>query len=335
LAVLVVRLVFGVLLFTAPDLANAGLMSSILSFFSPDAKAEDNSSDLIINSQTIPLLKSAVNNDPVSGQGGGDITVIGGTALLSETGPSGSMADIETESSAHISVYVVRPGDTISGIAKMFGVSVNTVIWSNDISRGLIREGQTLIILPITGVRHIVKSGDTLESISKKYKGDAEEIAKYNSIALNTKLKAGDVIIVPDGEMPITASNSSTARLRGAGGPEYVGYYMRPIVGGRRTQGLHGYNGVDLASSFGAEVYAAAGGTVIVAKNGGWNGGYGTYAVISHPNGTQTLYSHLSGITVVVGQRVSQGQLVGYIGSTGRSTGPHLHFEIRGAKNPF
>jgi murein DD-endopeptidase MepM/ murein hydrolase activator NlpD len=80
---------------------------------------------------------------------------------------------------------------------------------------------------------------------------------------------------------------------------------------------------------------ASASGKVIVAKSGGWNGGYGSYVVISHPNGTQTLYGHLSAVTVSVGDEVSQGQTIGRMGSTGKSTGVHLHFEIRGARNPF
>src|SRR5690606_1590516 len=101
------------------------------------------------------------------------------------------------------------------------------------------------------------------------------------------------------------------------------------------TQGLHGYNGIDLGAPVGTGVYASAGGSVILAKSSGWNGGYGNYIIISHDNGTQTLYSHLSSVNVSLGQRVSQGDLIGAVGSTGKSTGPHLHFEVRGASNPL
>jgi murein DD-endopeptidase MepM/ murein hydrolase activator NlpD len=108
------------------------------------------------------------------------------------------------------------------------------------------------------------------------------------------------------------------------------------LVGGVRTQGVHGYNAVDLGAAVGTPFMASAAGEVIVARATGWNGGYGQYVVIRHDNGTQTLYSHASGIVVGVGQRVVQGQVIGYVGSTGRSTGPHLHFEIRGGpRNPF
>ena len=106
-------------------------------------------------------------------------------------------------------------------------------------------------------------------------------------------------------------------------------------MGGRKTQGIHGYNGVDLASSCGEPVFASASGSVILARPTGWNSGYGQYTVLSHSNSTQTLYAHLSKIFVSPGQNVSQGAIIGLIGSTGRSTGCHVHFEVRGARNPF
>ena len=101
------------------------------------------------------------------------------------------------------------------------------------------------------------------------------------------------------------------------------------------SQGIHGYNGVDVSAPSGTPIYAAAGGTIVVAKGGGgYNGGYGNYIVIDHGNGTQTLYAHMSSLAVSGGS-VSKGSLIGYVGSTGRSTGNHLHFEVRGAKNPL
>jgi len=110
---------------------------------------------------------------------------------------------------------------------------------------------------------------------------------------------------------------------------------MRPIFGGRRSRGIHGYNGIDLADSCGSPVVTSAPGTVIILRSSGWNGGYGKYIVVTHPNGTQTLYAHLSSVLASVGQFVAQGSQIGNIGSTGNSTGCHVHFEIRGAKNPF
>jgi LysM repeat protein len=323
-----------------PAKAHAGILSFISNLLSSSpAVAEELPIDTH-NSQNALVLKAALNVDPNPSKGGGDITIVGGTSLLSETGPSGSIADIEERpaSSGQISVYVVREGDSLSQIATMFGVSVNTIIWANDIKRGsLIQEGQTLVILPISGVRYTVAKGDTLASITKKFKGDIEEIIQYNGLPENPVLAVGDEIVIPDGEMAtVSYGSATTATVHGTSGPSYVGYYLMPVSGGaRKSQGLHGYNGVDLAASSGTPVVAAATGDVIIAFNAGWNGGYGNYVVIRHDNGTQTLYAHLSKNIVYSGQHVVQGQVIGYLGNTGRSTGPHLHFEVRGAKNPF
>ena len=154
------------------------------------------------------------------------------------------------------------------------------------------------------------------------------------------KLAVGMEIIIPDGELAPTSYGSSKVNINepvhnNTGIPNYGGYYMRPIAGGVKTQGLHGYNAVDLASYIGTPIFASADGDVIVSRYGGWNGGYGNYVVIAHDNGTQTLYAHMSKQIVFGGYHVVQGQVIGYMGSTGKSTGSHLHFEIRGAVNPF
>ncbi|MBL7045481.1 MAG: peptidoglycan DD-metalloendopeptidase family protein [Parcubacteria group bacterium] len=291
------------------------------------------------NSQTLPLLRAALNTDPNPGKGGGDISIVGGSALLSETGPSGSIADIEDRpQSDQISVYVVREGDSLSQIAKMFGVTTYTIIWANDIQRGsVIHEGQTLVILPVSGLSYTVKKGDTLKSLAKKYKGDVKEIEQFNGLAENATLAVGDVLVIPGGEkeIPVYSSKSVKTVVRGTGGPTYSGYYIMPVTGGRRSQGLHGYNAVDIGATVGSPIVASASGVVIISKDYGWNGGYGNYIVVDHPNGTQTLYAHNIRNIVSSGQAVVQGQVIGYVGSSGRSTGPHTHFEIRGAKNPF
>ncbi len=156
---------------------------------------------------------------------------------------------------------------------------------------------------------------------------------------MGDKLAVGTVLIIPDGEVRATVSSSpknpSTGKVRSSGGPLYTGYYMRPIEGGVRSQGLHGYNAVDLAAPVGTDIRAAASGVVIIARSSGYNGGYGSYVVISHPNGTQTLYGHMSKVLIVQGATISQGDLIGNVGNSGKSTGPHVHFEIRGATNPF
>lgn len=284
------------------------------------------------------LLKASLNPEADLALGGGDITVVDGNSLISETGPLGTVADMTDENHTdRISIYVVKEGDSLSQIAKMFGVNTSTIIWANDIKRGdLIQEGQSLIILPINGVKHTVKEGDTIASIAKKYKADIEEIYSFNDLSSDSKISLGQEIVVPDGEgTAITYSSKSVASVvKGSGAPAYVGYYIKP-VNGVKSQGLHGYNAVDIAAPTGTPIVASASGYVTVARDYGWNGGYGSYIVISHDNGTQTLYAHANSVIVAQGYRVVQGQVIGYVGSTGKSTGPHIHFEIRGAKNPF
>ncbi|MCX6716083.1 MAG: M23 family metallopeptidase, partial [Candidatus Taylorbacteria bacterium] len=239
-----------------------------------------------------------------------------------------------------ISIYIVRSGDTISSVAKMFNVSINTILWANNIGgKTVLQPGQTLVILPVTGVTHKVKSNETIQSIAKKYSADVDEILSYNDLTIGTILKVGDEIIIPDAEVTIQPSVSGTkpgSLIDNNKGPSYPGYYACPVPGSRLTQKLHGHNGIDLAAPIGTPISAASGGTVIINRaNGAWNGGYGNFVVVLHGNGTQTLYSHMYRSVVTAGETVSKGQTIGYIGMTGLTTGPHLHFEVRGAQNPF
>jgi murein DD-endopeptidase MepM/ murein hydrolase activator NlpD len=221
----------------------------------------------------------------------------------------------------------------------MFNVTVNTIVWSNSIRGTTISPGQTLVILPVSGVRHTVKKGDTIASIAKLYKGDVNEITQYNDFSVGQVLTVGNIVIIPDGVLAAPAVSPSYSSIASGARvtmyPNYDGYYVRPVQGSRKSQGLHGYNGVDLAAPRGNPIVAAADGVVIVSREGGWNGGYGNYVVISHNNATQTLYAHNQHNIVSAGDVVEQGQIIGFVGTTGRSTGNHVHFEVRGAKNPF
>ncbi|OIO30912.1 hypothetical protein AUJ77_01040 [Candidatus Nomurabacteria bacterium CG1_02_43_90] len=298
------------------------------------------------NSQTIVFLEAAVNVDPNPAKGGGDITVVDDSALLPEVGPSGTIADIESKGhQGNISIYTVHKGDTLPQLAKMFGVSVNTILWANDLSRDAsLKEGQSIIILPVDGIQYVVKRGDTVEGIARKYQADATEIFEFNNIESDKNIFIGDTILIPNGkevsvEAPkVKAPTNSRASII-AKYPSYDGYYTHPVPAGHKTQGIHGYNAVDYGAPIGTPVYAAAEGTVIVSHfrplSDPWFGGYGNYIVIQHPNGTQTLYGHLSAVYVTEGAHVEQRQPIGEVGSTGHSTGPHLHFEVRGARNPF
>ena len=313
--------------------AHAGVFSFVSRAFSGN---EAEAGVVSVNTQNMSLLQATISPD-ISGRGGGDIAIVDGSALLSEVGVAGTWTDVDDYKSPQISIYVVRQGDSISQIAKMYGVSSNTIVWANNI-KGPIKAGDELVILPISGVTHTIVRGDTVRSIASKYKADMAEIISYNSLREGQTLVVGDTIIVPDAEIaivPLSSAYNPTSRIRGANGPSYTGYYGRPLEGGRKTQGLHGYNGIDFGAPVGTPVYASADGVVIIARYGGWNGGYGIYVVITHANGTQTLYSHLSALTVTQGEAVKKGEVIGAVGSTGKSTGPHLHFEVRGAKNPF
>ncbi|MDO8576698.1 MAG: M23 family metallopeptidase [bacterium] len=338
-------LVLGALM---PATARAGVLGDIVSaiLHAPEKQKEISSGSG--NLQTMVLPKPAMNVDPMVGKGGGDITIVDDSALMPAEGPSGTPTEYDRPKNSTISLYTVVEGDTLSVIAKLFKVSPDTVLWANDLPRNaVLKVGQTLVILPVTGVRYTVKPGDTLASIAKKFGADAVDIGNFNGID-GSMVVAGTKLIIPDGEIAVAAVVAAPASSKPAKGilattlnsrpgtAAQKGYYIRPLAGGVKTQGVHGYNGVDLAAPIGTPILAAAEGDVLIAKETGWNAGYGGYVVIRHANGSQTLYAHQSGVAVSPGQHVQQGQVIGYVGSTGKSTGAHVHFEIRnGIRNPF
>lgn len=308
-----------------------------------------------LNSQNTRVLQPAIHIDPNPAKGGADILVVDDTALVAQIGVTGEAPEIDSVKSDSISVYEVRPGDTISQIAEMFGVSVNTIRWANDFE-GAIQPGQKLTILPVTGVQYTVKSGGTIKDVVKKYIEDADkidslvrEVALFNGISVDADLKSGDTLILPhvDGapiDQKKSSSVSSTKTANSSSGPAVgykassstaAGWLVHPVPGGIKTQGIHGYNAIDIGAPIGTPVRAAAAGRVIISKSAGWNGGYGNYVVIKHDNGVQTLYAHTSANFVAVGEWVNQGDQIANVGSSGNSTGPHTHFEVRGATNPF
>jgi murein DD-endopeptidase MepM/ murein hydrolase activator NlpD len=299
----------------------------------------------------MPLVEPAYSPDTQPDQGV-DLNITNKNTIVADAGPMGTMADVDNANSDQISVYIVRKGDTVAQIAKMFDVSENTVRWANDLKKGSsLTEGQKLVILPISGIQYTVKKGDTIKGVAKKFSGDADEIISFNDLPDDGDLTVGDTIVIPNGETTDepakqTSGSGSTSKKNKfkkewMNYPSYDGYYAYPMEGGHKTQGIHGHNAVDLADSCDVPIYAAASGEVIISRNNSaYNGGYGNYVVISHPNGTQTLYAHMSNAEVDAGQDVTQGQLIGEVGHTGHTIpkgprGCHLHFEVRGAKNPF
>ena len=123
---------------------------------------------------------------------------------------------------------------------------------------------------------------------------------------------------------------------------DVAGYFINPVPTGRKTQGLHGpgHRGIDIGAPTGSPIYASASGKVLAVKTGcklgqtRCGGGYGNMVIVQHPNGTKTLYAHMSKVGTYNGAQVKRGEIIGYVGSTGKSTGPHIHFEVFYAKNP-
>jgi LysM repeat protein len=346
-------LAFSLLLwvFFAPFSAKAGFFSSILgNEASADIVDSLSSADVVQNSQTMALLQAGVSFLPIlqdkknkdeEVKSNNDVNIVSENALLPTTARVGVLGETELGDPYfdQISVYVVRKGDSISQIANMFDVSVNTILWANDMKKGdKLVEGDVLFILPISGIEHTITKGQTLKSIAKFYKADVSDIARFNGITEETKLIAGDKIIIPGGEIYNESSSPSTSKpnISNTSTKNIAGYFINPVpTYSRRSQGLHGpgNRGVDLAAPTGTPILASASGTVLLARTG-WNGAYGNMVIISHPNGTKTLYAHMSKLGTRTGAQVSQGEIIGYVGSTGRSTGPHLHFEVFNAKNP-
>ena len=232
--------------------------------------------------------------------------------------------------------YKVESGDTLSSIAQKFGISTDTLKWTNDLSGDQIKPGQTLKILPVSGVSHIVKEGDSLESVAKKYSAEQQAIVDFpfNDVPDDFTLKVGQVLIIPDGSPPEKAAPKRPQPQYLAQGPSSPafsapggGQFIWP-AGGTLTQYFAWYHpGIDIASRSAPGIAASDGGTVVMA---GWpdGQGYGNRVVLDHGNGYRSMYAHLSNVYVSVGETVSRGQLIGQMGSTGRSTGTHLHLEI-------
>ncbi len=329
-----VEAVAAIALIVIPVSVHAGFFAS---FFNTENQLTTQTAAVaMVGPADVALLAAVTNPDPVGARGGAEL-LVDGDALVS-TGPIGEDEIAEQSiNTGEIRVYTVREGDSLSQVAEMFDVTTNTIMWANDLSKATqIQPGDTLVILPIAGVRHVVKSGDTISTIAKKFDGDVDQILAYNELASADDLSVGDTLIIPGGAMhQAPARGSQAAPVRVSGSVASSAGFTHPAPGSVRTQGIHGYNAVDLAGSYGSGIRAAAAGEVIVAKGSGWNGGYGNYVVIRHANGAQTLYAHLSSLSVGVGNYVSQGEVIGGMGSTGRSTGTHVHFEVRGATNPF
>ncbi len=240
--------------------------------------------------------------------------------------------------------YTVKAGDTVLGIATKVGLEPETLMWSNSFieqNPDSLSIGDVIRVLPVNGVLHVVKPGDTLSSIAEKYDVTMADIVGFsgNGIeSISAPISIGKEIVVPGGTKPFAAGAVGTQSAfmvdTPSGAPKGSGNFSWPTPGYVSQGYWGGHPAYDIAGWIGSPVTAADGGYVVLA-GGGWNGGYGNHVIIDHGNGFTTLYAHLNSVFISPGMTVSKGQQVGTMGSTGNSTGPHLHFEIRYGGVPY
>ncbi len=251
---------------------------------------------------------------------------------------------------ANIAEYTVEAGDSVFTIAKQFNIEPETVLWANseilDDNPNMLSVGQVLKIPAVDGVIYKWKSSDTIEGVAKKFKTDPDAILTWPDNHLdmaNPRIASGTMVMIPGGSRELKTwvvptmwrANSGASRniqtgCDTSGGTAYgTGYFVWPTVnhGISGNDYWSGHLGIDIAAATGAPVYAADSGVVVY--SGSISGGYGLMVMIDHGNGFHTLYAHLSQLVARCGSNVTQGQTIAYSGSTGNSTGPHLHFEIR------
>jgi len=279
--------------------------------------------------------------------------LVGGSMLLASTPPTtfssqvlGSLvAGYEPEDAKMvITEYIVEEGDTLLSLASKFNISLNTILWANDLTeKSIIKPGQKLVILPVSGVVHHVKDKDTISGVAEMYKGKTEEIISFNHLPENGAIYIGDILIVPNGTMPVLSIQKQQTPTSV---PLASSYFICPHSACRITQGLHWYNAIDFGGKCGDPIRAAAAGTVLkvatTSSTSRWAfGGAGNHITIMHPNGVVTMYGHISASLVNPGDEVSQGQIIALMGGqpgtpgAGLSTGCHVHFGVTGARNPF
>ncbi|MCK9361384.1 M23 family metallopeptidase [Patescibacteria group bacterium] len=292
-----------------------------------------------------------------------DLAVPGTIALLPGAEDPGQPGQPATRAPrTTIETYTVQPGDTISTIAQQFGVNIGTVLWANGLTeRSLIRPGSTLKILPVSGVLHVVKKNDTLGKIANTYDADQEDILISNRLADAGSLRIGDELIIPGGTPPAAAPTPTrspvatrpdvpiariankatdiyqelTGKADSRAKPEdVVEDAEKPkakLLWPTRQRLINQYygwkhTGVDIEGDYVDPIYASEDGTV---ETAGWNsGGYGLQIVINHGGGMKTRYAHASKLYVKAGDAVKRGETIAMVGTTGRSTGTHLHYEV-------
>ncbi len=226
--------------------------------------------------------------------------------------------------------YVVQKGDVIASLAKKFSINVNTLMWANNLSSwSVLKIGQKLIIPPTDGLLHKLAKGDSLDKIAQKYKVDKSQILAYNDINEGDTLSVGKQLVIPGAKkQTVVAPYPYTPPQVILIPPTVVGSWglVWPASTKRITQTYkYRHSAIDIGAPMGSPIYAIFDGVV---EYSGWGTGYGRQVILNHGNGMRTRYGHASKLLVVKGQSVAKGQTIALVGSSGWSTGPHLHFEL-------
>lgn len=244
--------------------------------------------------------------------------------------------DISQKPRDKIITYTVEKGDTLSTISNKFGISVDTIKWANNLKSDDLSIGDELKILSVTGISHKVAKGESVYTIAKKYDTNPQQIVDFpfNDFANpeTFSLVEGQMLVVPDGVKPSEQPTFVRRQLYIPQGPVTFssGGFTWPLRGGLSQFASWYHMAIDITSPVGTPIVAAKDGRITKALSGTWDGGYGTNLVIDNGDGYETLYSHMSGFNVGLGDSVTGGKtVIGWVGLTGRTTGAHLHFEIR------
>lgn len=302
------------------------IVSGSVSYFNPAAVSADD-----LGTDDINIIE-----DIGTSVTGGGTAVVQPTMTDTHTTPSGQRTETEQ--------YVVQDGDTLSTIAQRFGVTINTILWENKLTpRDFIRPGDKLTVLPVSGISYAVKKGDTLGAIAKKYGINEDAIVSSNQLASAADLRIGEMLVLPGATPPsapapvrrpiATVGQIFTPDRSGAVPPSKPAGSTR-MVWPTDLRVITQYfswrhSGLDIDGHYQNGIYAADSGVVTHAGYGRTTGGYGYYVDVDHGGGVLTRYGHASKIFVSVGDQVTKGQTIAMVGTTGRSTGTHLHFEVR------
>ncbi len=334
-----------------PTYAHAGFFSSL---FGGGAQASETvikeDTAVIHNSQTIPLPESSINPDLKSIKEAKTITIVSNEALLPNNSPLDTDSDLEKyASSEKISTYIVKKGDNLDGIAKSLKISKDSIIASNtDLKKSdLLKIGQKLVIFGLKSdtvtklaeTEKVADAGDKPKTPVKEESTPKKDEGPM--ITINTDLPSPSapqvqtpVINTPIAQVLAVETPVSSGQPEGTINGNYIWPFPAGI--GRVSQGRHADNAFDFAAPKNTPILAIQSGTVLIVHSGGWNGGFGKYVVINFDDGRQAIFGHMNKTNVEEGQVVKQGDIIGFVGTTGSSTGNHTHVGFHGnLPNPY